>query len=63
MPGVFGVPHSGLFRRSRLKALILMKLNGVQIDRGFKSRGIPSVDVTLGGSIVIGKNFDINNGS
>src|ERR1035437_7999183 len=44
-------------------SLILMKLNGVQIDSGFKSRGIPSVDVTLGGSIVIGKNFDINNGS
>lgn len=42
---------------------ILLKLNGVQIDSGFKSRGVPSVDVSIGGSIIIGKNLEINNGN
>lgn len=41
---------------------ILMKLNGVVIGRGFKSRGIPIVDVSLHGSFVLGKNFVMNNG-
>lgn len=41
---------------------ILMKLNGVVIDTGFKSRGIPCVDISLGGSFIIGKNFRMNNG-
>jgi acetyltransferase-like isoleucine patch superfamily enzyme len=43
-------------------SFILMKLNGVVIDTGFKSKGIPCVDVSLGGSFIIGKNFKINNG-
>ena len=37
----------------QITSFILMKLNGVVI---------PSVDVTLGGSFVIGKNFEMNNG-
>lgn len=41
---------------------IIMKLNGVVIDTGFKSRGIPCVDISLGGSFFIGKNFRMNNG-
>lgn len=42
---------------------LLMKLNGVTIEKGFKSKGIPNVDVTLGGSFIVGKNFKINNGN
>lgn len=43
-------------------SFILMKLNGVVIDTGFKSQGIPYVDVYLGGSFIVGKNFKMNNG-
>jgi acetyltransferase-like isoleucine patch superfamily enzyme len=43
-------------------SFILMKLNGVVFEKGFKSRGIPWVDVFLGGSFVIGNNFEMNNG-
>lgn len=41
---------------------IIMKLNGVIIGKGFKSRGIPIVDISLYGSFCIGKNFTMNNG-
>ena len=43
-------------------SFILMKLNGVVIDTGFKSKGIPCVDVSLWGSFIVGKNFKMNNG-
>lgn len=43
-------------------SFILMKLNGVVLDTGFKSKGIPCVDVSLGGSFIVGKNFKMNNG-
>ena len=39
-----------------------MKLNGVVIDTGFRSKGIPLVDVSLLGKFIVGKNFKMNNG-
>lgn len=42
---------------------ILLKLNGVKIGSGFKSLGIPSVDVSLGGKFEIGNNFYIQSGN
>lgn len=47
----------------QIAAKIIMKLNGVTIDKGFKSRGIPIVDVSLYGSFSIGNNFTMNNGN
>lgn len=47
----------------QIAAKIIMKLNGVTIDKGFKSRGIPIVDVSLYGSFRIGNNFTMNNGN
>ena len=46
-----------------MRSLILMKPNSVQIDSGFKSRLVHAVEVSLGGSIILGKNCNINNGS
>lgn len=47
----------------QIVSYLIMKLNGVTIGRGFKSRGIPSVDISLYGSFSIGKNFTMNNGN
>lgn len=46
----------------QIVSYILLSLNGVTIGPGLKSRGIPSVDVSLGGKFSIGKNFNLNNG-
>ncbi len=46
----------------QIVSYVLMKLNGVVIGKGFKSRGIPIVDVSLKGSFILGKNFVMNNG-
>ncbi len=46
----------------QIVAHIIMKLNGVTIGKGFKSRGIPYVNVSLTGSFTLGKNFTMNNG-
>ncbi len=46
----------------QMMAYILMKLNGVIINSGFTSRGIPIVDVSIDGSFILGKNFVMNNG-
>jgi acetyltransferase-like isoleucine patch superfamily enzyme len=42
---------------------MLLKLNGVIVGRGFKSRGLPIVDVSLTGKLVLGENFVMNNGN
>jgi len=47
----------------QIVSYILLRLNGVTIGSGLKSRGIPSVDVSLGGEFSIGNNFDMNNGT
>lgn len=46
----------------QIVSYVLLRLNGVTIGFGLKSRGIPSVDVSLGGKFSIGNNFDMNNG-
>jgi acetyltransferase-like isoleucine patch superfamily enzyme len=42
---------------------ILLKLNGVKIGLGFRSLGIPCVDVSLGGKFEIGNNLFIQSGN
>lgn len=46
----------------QIAAHIIMNLNGVTIRKGFKSRGIPIVNVSLTGTFILGKNFTMNNG-
>ena len=47
----------------QILSFLIMKLNGVRISPGFKSRGTPFVEVSLRGSFIVGQNFTINNGN
>lgn len=47
----------------QILSYILLKLNGVKMGSGFRSLGIPSVDVSLGGKIEIGNNLFIQSGN
>jgi len=47
----------------QILSYILLKLNGVKMGSGFRSLGIPSVDVSLGGKFEIGNNLFIQSGN
>ena len=45
----------------RFCTLIKLKGNGVEFST-FRTSGIPMIDVKIGGKLIIGKNFSMNNG-
>lgn len=49
-------------RCSTLHVGMLFRLNGIRFGRGLKAIGIPSVNVSLGGSATIGERFTIRTG-